>query len=313
MKRSMILAACLCLCLSHLSGCAQQEEAPDTLQQSAPSQNQPVEPIPEQPEQPAPVEEVPAEPEEPAEPPYEFPSGVWLAKNDVGYTNYYTFDPGGMTSCSLDYGMIVSYSYEGSEGGLTFTPVAYDNHGGLHHNVPGSYPAEYLPDPESTISATIEEVSDDEIILHWENDLTETLTLVQDNGEEPDEFPTFFCNAELASMAIDHYAQTVPYEDLMGMTGSSMTNVDNTVTVQLYENLGDHNSTAAWYIVDRFTATGTDLLSGEEIDLLEHTQEEPAEDQPTGDTETPTGEEILPGTEEPSTEDEDVIFAVPET
>lgn len=287
MKRSMILAACLCLCLSHLSGCAQQEEAPDALQQSAPSQNQPVEPISEQPEQPAPVEEVPAEPEEPAEPPYEFPGGVWLAKNDVGYTNYYTFDSATCSGryVSLDYGLGASFTYGGSGDELVFQ----------------------MDDGRADCAATVEHTDEESFALLWEDSLPEVLTHVSEKAL--DEFH-FFSNDELAQMATDHYAMT--NEDVPTLSGT-LTNEDNTVTVQLYENLGDHNSTAAWYIVDRFTATGTDLLSGEEIDLLEHTQEEPAEDQPAGDTETPTGEEILPGTEEPSTEDEDVIFAVPET
>lgn len=37
--------------------------------------------------------------------------------------------------------------------------------------------------------------------------------------------------------------------------------------IQIYENLGDHNSTAAWYTVDRITGTGTDE-AGAEISLV---------------------------------------------
>ena len=37
-------------------------------------------------------------------------------------------------------------------------------------------------------------------------------------------------------------------------------------TIQVYENLGDHNSTAAWYTVDRITAQGTDG-NGQAVDL----------------------------------------------
>ena len=56
---------------------------------------------------------------------------------------------------------------------------------------------------------------------------------------------------------------------------AAMTNEDNTVTVQLYDNLGDHNSTAAWYIVDRFTAEATDLFTGEDFALEEAEAEFP--------------------------------------
>ena len=84
--------------------------------------------------------------------------------------------------------------------------------------------------------------------------------------------------------------------------------------VQLYDNLGDHNSTSAWYVLDRFTAKGTDLLSGTEIDLLEHlappAEEEipveedvPAEEQlPTEGEELPVEEEELPVEELPAEE-----------
>ena len=50
------------------------------------------------------------------------------------------------------------------------------------------------------------------------------------------------------------------------MTSAAQTNEDGSVAIQVYENLGDHNSTAAWYTVDRITAAGTDG-SGNEVDL----------------------------------------------
>lgn len=37
--------------------------------------------------------------------------------------------------------------------------------------------------------------------------------------------------------------------------------------IQIYENLGDHNSTAAWYTVDWITGTGTDE-AGAKISLV---------------------------------------------
>ena len=50
------------------------------------------------------------------------------------------------------------------------------------------------------------------------------------------------------------------------MVSAAQTNDDGSVSIQVYENLGDHNSTAAWYTVDRMTATGTDS-SGNDVDL----------------------------------------------
>jgi len=45
--------------------------------------------------------------------------------------------------------------------------------------------------------------------------------------------------------------------------------MDGTVTFQLYDELDDHISTAAWYVIDRFTAKGKDGNTDEEIDLNE--------------------------------------------
>lgn len=41
------------------------------------------------------------------------------------------------------------------------------------------------------------------------------------------------------------------------------------MTIQLYYNLDDHNSTCAWYQVARQTGIGKDVNSGEVIDLSE--------------------------------------------
>ena len=61
----------------------------------------------------------------------------------------------------------------------------------------------------------------------------------------------------------------------------------------------DHNSTSAWYVLDRFTATGTDLMNGMEIDLLEHLNSSPDEEQLPAE-----GEEIeTPETEEPTADE----------
>ncbi len=44
------------------------------------------------------------------------------------------------------------------------------------------------------------------------------------------------------------------------------TESDGMISIQLYTNAGDHNSTAEWYIVDRTTAAGTDDM-GNDINL----------------------------------------------
>jgi len=270
MKRNLIYAA-LSLCLL-LAGCDGTQEQPEPAPTS-PSDLVVAEPAPAEEEVSAPVEESPAEVEEPveAEPPFQFRSGIWLAKNDVGYTAYYQFwdDQPYAMSCELDYGVIQGFVYDGTGNDLVFTLGSFSGHGGLHHDVLGHFPYESLPSVNSSFPARVEVISEDEFILHWEHTLPETLTFVQEWEATLEDFP-FHCNAELGQLALDYYSVNsgVPFEEIVGMQLGVMTNVDNTVTIQLYENLGDHNSTAAWYVVDRFTATGIDLTSGEEVNLL---------------------------------------------
>ena len=284
MKRSLIFAAALSFCLLFAGGCdrAVQEESPAPA--SSPANLQPMEPAPAEEEESQPVEEpeVPEEPvqEEPAAV-YEMARGVWLAATDVGYTNYYYFDPENRSGSyvSLEYGLGMPFTYAGSEEELTF---ALDGH-------------------EEDMTAAVEHLDGENFILHWSDSLPEKLTFV---GEGTLADVPFYSNVRLTEMALEHYARhgKVSEEDLVGLTGAAMTNVDNTVTVQLYRNLGDHNSTAAWYVVDRFTATGTDLTSGEEIDLINcRVEQEPAVEENTEvDVDEQPEMEPIPAEEEPA-------------
>ena len=62
------------------------------------------------------------------------------------------------------------------------------------------------------------------------------------------------------------YQENNSAQDNQNLTSAAQTNEDGSVSIQVYENLGDHNSTAAWYTVDRLTAAGTDG-SGQEVAL----------------------------------------------
>lgn len=288
MKRRMIMAAALCLSLLSLTGCAQQQEEV--------TQQQP-EPIPEQSapiqtEEPAPVQEqqpVP-EPELPQEPVYEIPTGVWLAATDVGYSNYYYFNAEEHSGqfVSLDYGLGMPFSYDGSGKQLVF----------------------FLGEDAAAHPATLEEDGQDSFKLIWEDNLPETLTFVREGTLEDFHF---YSNDQLAQMAMERYTEE-DEDDTPPAQYGVMTNEDNTVTVQLYDNLGDHNSTSAWYIVDRFTAMGTDLLTGEEIDLLAEVEETPAEELSTEDLPAVVkpSEEISAEVEPSPAEGEEVLAEVPE-
>ena len=287
MKRSTIIAAALCLSLFSLNGCAKQPEEP--AQQPQPPQEQIETPAPVEQPAPAQSEQLIDQPELPAaEPIHHIPTGVWLAQTDVGYSNYYYFnsDERNGSYLSLDYGLGMDFNYEGSGDELVFL----------------------MGDDAEAHFARVEHAEGNSFTLVWENNLPETLEFVSEGTLN--EFH-FYSNEALIKLASAHYTHS-------GNTPTSLaaaiTNEDNTVTVQLYDNLGDHNSTSAWYVLDRFTAKGTDLLSGTEIDLLEHlappAEEEipveedvPAEEQlPTEGEELPVEEEELPVEELPAEE-----------
>jgi hypothetical protein len=299
MKRSTIIAAALCLSLFSLNGCSQQQEEP--AQQPQPPQEQIEVPAPA-PAEPAPVqgEQIVAEPELPEPLPiHHIPTGVWLAQTDVGYSNYYYFNSEEQNGryLSLDYGLGMSFNYEGSGDELVFL----------------------MGDDADAQSAYIEHAEGDSFTLVWENNLPETLEFVSES--DLDEFH-FYSNEALIKLASAYHTYT---GNAPTSLAAAMTNEDNTVTVQLYDNLGDHNSTSAWYILDRFTAKGTNLLDGTEIDLLAHlappaeeeelpTEEDvPVEEDAPVEEEIPTEEEQFPaeGEELPPVEDFPTTDEVP--
>lgn len=290
MKRSTIIAAALCLSLFLLNGCSEQEAEP--LSQPPQEAVETAAPAPVAP----PVQETPAaQPESPAAAPvHHIPTGVWLAQTDVGYSNYYYFNSEEQNGSyrSLDYGLGMDFNYEGSGDELVF----------------------FMGDDAEAQTAYIEHDEGDSFTLLWENNLPEKMQFVSEGTLEDFHF---YSNDALTRLSAAHYTRTG--HDPTSMA-AAITNEDNTVTVQLYDNLGDHNSTSAWYVLDRFTATGTDLLTGMEIDLLEHlnppTEEElPTEgEDPPAEGDAPAGEEQLPdGSEEevPSETEEPTVDALP--
>ncbi len=74
-----------------------------------------------------------------------------------------------------------------------------------------------------------------------------------------------YTNDELCNMALSFYHEETG-EDITNLIAAAETLENGEVLIQLYTNLGDHNSTAAWYTVDRITAVGTNSL-GEKVDL----------------------------------------------
>lgn len=78
---------------------------------------------------------------------------------------------------------------------------------------------------------------------------------------------TKYSQEQLEKMSLDYYEVKNNYRP--GSVSSEMT-ADGKLAIQLYDNMGDHNSTSAWYTVDMNTAKGTDTL-GNPIDLNDKT------------------------------------------
>ena len=75
----------------------------------------------------------------------------------------------------------------------------------------------------------------------------------------------FYSNLELCEMALDYYEKQNHYRP--GQAAADILE-NGSIQIQLYDNLGDHNSTSEWYTVDRFTGQGVDLL-GNPVKLAE--------------------------------------------
>ncbi len=73
-----------------------------------------------------------------------------------------------------------------------------------------------------------------------------------------------YTDDEICKMALDYYEKENNYRPSLAAIDSSNGDM---VTIQLYDNMGDHNSTSAWYEIDRKTGKGTDTVFGTEISL----------------------------------------------
>ncbi len=81
------------------------------------------------------------------------------------------------------------------------------------------------------------------------------------NEEETNK--TKYSKEELEKMALDYYEAQSGYRPTS--VGSEI-NEDGTLSIQLYDNMGDHNSTSDWYTIDMNTGKGTNIMN-ESIDL----------------------------------------------
>ena len=178
---------------------------------------------------------LPAQPEE--ENPV-FKAGTWMA-----YGQYYFFDPNGTTGRTASYenGTGVGFTYAQEDGKTVFFMGAAD----------------------APVTCNVVMVDDDHLVLEWGDRDAETLTFLTGLGGEQFHFYT---DEELSAMALEDYRAKHDPDDTR-LCAAAADNGDGTATVQLYQNLGDHNSTAAWYQIDRCTGEGINVNTGDRIDL----------------------------------------------
>lgn len=170
-----------------------------------------------------------------------FRAGTWLAESGDTRT-YYFFDPDGKSgrTASQETGT-----------GLGFTYTAQDGRGSFS-----------MGSADDTSSCTLEQADAEHVTIRWEDGREESLSYLSEESSE--EFH-FYSDDALRSLAVSYYSRTAGGAG--ELDAAVLANEDGTVTVQVYENLKDHNSTAAWYTVDRRSGKGTDVNTGEAVDL----------------------------------------------
>ncbi|MCR5222329.1 MAG: YARHG domain-containing protein [Lachnospiraceae bacterium] len=73
-----------------------------------------------------------------------------------------------------------------------------------------------------------------------------------------------YSNNELCQMALNYYSKHYGYRP--GIAEVDSVN-GNMVTIHLYDDMGTHTATSAWYEIDRNTGKGTDEIMGGKVDL----------------------------------------------
>ena len=112
---------------------------------------------------------------------------------------------------------------------------------------------------EATISADLFWTDDKNVMLLWEDGVSETLTKISD---EPAGFK-FYSSEALCNKALDVYAQKSGYRPTMA---DAVLNADDTISIKLYDEVDGHTATCDWYTVNRYTGIGSSML-GDPIDL----------------------------------------------
>lgn len=232
MNKAAMLVAALILAISLLAGCGQGNPPAPSNQSSTASQ-------------PAPAAS--SSPDAQGDVIFELSGGIdimagtWAAHRAGVQTSYYFFDEDKRSGSllSVENGTGVGFEYE----------------------IDGTSAVFHMGAVDDNTAATLEQPGDDMLIITWEDGEQDILTyLVSASAENF----TFYSNEALCEMALNHYEAASGYRPEFA---AAIVNADDSVSIQLYDNLGDHNSSAAWYTVDRITGEGTNDITGEAVAL----------------------------------------------
>ena len=175
-------------------------------------------------------------------------AGTWATQGGI-FGRYYIFDDNGLSGQTIAFkdGETVKFFYKEGEGTFLF----------------------YYPGQEEPKGCRIVLQDADTLTLEWDGEIVETLIYVSPKGVEDFHFYTY---DELCYLALEDYRSKNDPSDhtLMAAAGE---NGDGSVTIQIYQNLSDHNSTAAWYWVDRMTGEGYVVGTDVPLDLTNGTPE----------------------------------------
>ena len=244
MKKGITVFLAILMALNAFSGCQKAAPAPETTEPSIAVQTETVATETTT----APTEAMTEATTEPMVNDTVFKDGTWMAQ--CGPTSrYYFFEAGGTAGQFMNM-------EDGS--GAKFTYVQTGDRGEL-----------CLSGKTSGAVCTVEVQDEDHITLKWENQPEEKMTYVSSLGADQYHFYT---HEELAQLALwDYLAKNYPVD--VSLQAAAMDNGDGTSTIQIYQNLGDHNSTAAYYIVDRCTGEGQNISNGTDVDVTKGTQD----------------------------------------
>lgn len=189
----------------------------------------------------APTPELPQETRKPSDSAPVFQAGTWFVSGKDSAA-YYFFDADGASgrTASLENGTGVGFTYSVQDNQVTFRMGAED----------------------AVVKGTLTKSDDTHVSIVWERETEneETMRFISDKGSE--DF-RFYTNEDLCRMAVDYYIKNTGEDSPQAAADTD----PETVSIQLYRNAGDHNSTCAWNQVNRQTAKGTDVNTGAEIDL----------------------------------------------